>query len=597
MKDKLNIVNLIEKDPKIRLSLEYKSKFINKIIEQFTDHQQQLFVASFYCYLYCSSKKDFIIDLNNIWKWIGFSRKDHAKRLLEKYFIDNIDYQILLPHLGEQKNKLKDEERGGYNKEQIMMTTNTFKKLCLKANTKKADEIHDYYIKLEELLHETINEETDELRNQLQIKDEQHNKDLKINKHKILIRLLKGKKSVYVGEIEKDKYKIGSTKDVNERKTGLNNEYDNLTFCEVFECDNFREVEENILRDPIIVKHLYKKPIKSKGGSSKEVVQLSENFNYNQLIAIVKKYVNDSNTTFMTPVQILEKQKIDYEKYKMDHELLMAIINNDKYSDKVNSIIQETLPQVFQNISINVDHENEYDDKYKEKNFLENKQENIMQNVIRNRRKPQGRKIQKIDQHNLKNIIKVYDSMVYLLRSPENEGLNKVSIEKASKNNIIYKSFRWNFVEKDENPNISNIKPTVIKKNIYENSVICQLDNTQTKILDSFPTKKCLGEKLGIAQFTLKKIIDNKTKFNNNYYLKSKDCPKELLNNYHGLIKRVNYGSKRIKQINSITKDETIFNSLNEINIKLGFKSATIKNAIENNILIGGSLWEYYKDN
>ena len=49
------------------------------------------------------------------------------------------------------------------------MTIRTFKKFCMKAKTKKADEIHDYYLKMEELLQETIEEETEELRNQLQI--------------------------------------------------------------------------------------------------------------------------------------------------------------------------------------------------------------------------------------------------------------------------------------------------------------------------------------------------------------------------------------------------------------------------------------------
>ena len=34
-----------------------------------------------------------------------------------------------------------------------------FKSFCLKAGTKKADEIHDYYIKLEELIQEVINME------------------------------------------------------------------------------------------------------------------------------------------------------------------------------------------------------------------------------------------------------------------------------------------------------------------------------------------------------------------------------------------------------------------------------------------------------
>lgn len=48
-----------------------------------------------------------------------------------------------------------------------MLTINTFKKFCLKAGTKKADEIYDYYIKLEELLLETMNEESHLLRLQL----------------------------------------------------------------------------------------------------------------------------------------------------------------------------------------------------------------------------------------------------------------------------------------------------------------------------------------------------------------------------------------------------------------------------------------------
>lgn len=40
------------------------------------------------------------------------------------------------------------------------MTIHTFKLFCIKANTIKANEIHDYFIKLEELLHELTQEET-----------------------------------------------------------------------------------------------------------------------------------------------------------------------------------------------------------------------------------------------------------------------------------------------------------------------------------------------------------------------------------------------------------------------------------------------------
>ena len=53
------------------------------------------------------------------------------------------------------------------------MTINCFKKFCLKAGTKKAEEIHEYYIKMEETLHEIIEEESNELRLQLENKEKE----------------------------------------------------------------------------------------------------------------------------------------------------------------------------------------------------------------------------------------------------------------------------------------------------------------------------------------------------------------------------------------------------------------------------------------
>ena len=202
MPNKIDIVKLIEKNPITRLSDDYQNELITKIKAKFTNKEQQMFVASFYCFLNYS-KNDFVVDLNDIWKWIGFARKDNAKRLLEKYFVKKVDYKILLRRSAEQSDSAKKESllKGGYNKEQILMTVNTFKKFCLKAGTKKADEIHDYYIKLEELLQETINEETAELRNQLSLKnkeitekDTQHKVDIKMAKHNTLIKMLRTKK-------------------------------------------------------------------------------------------------------------------------------------------------------------------------------------------------------------------------------------------------------------------------------------------------------------------------------------------------------------------------------------------------------------------
>lgn len=115
------------------------------------------------------TNKDFVIDFDNVWKWCGFARKGCGKRILYKNFIIDINYKVqkgattavvagnenskTASHVGEA---VFEKMNGGQNKETILLTVNTFKKFCLKAGTSKADEIHEYYLKLEELLHETL---------------------------------------------------------------------------------------------------------------------------------------------------------------------------------------------------------------------------------------------------------------------------------------------------------------------------------------------------------------------------------------------------------------------------------------------------------
>jgi hypothetical protein len=113
MNQHLDIVTLINNSPITHLTNDFQTKLLHKIQTTFTDDQQHLFVASFYTYLNYNSKTDFVIDLDNVWKWIGFSRKDPAKRVIEKYFTKDIDFIIIkaAPQLG----------GAGLNREQILM--------------------------------------------------------------------------------------------------------------------------------------------------------------------------------------------------------------------------------------------------------------------------------------------------------------------------------------------------------------------------------------------------------------------------------------------------------------------------------------------
>ena len=252
----LNIVTLIEKNPITRFKETYNNRFIEKIKDHFTSKEQQLFLGSFYTYLNYNSKTDFVIDLDNIWKWLGFSRKEHCKTSLVKHFTNDIDYKCLLPQIREQNNELK-ESRGGHNKEQILLNIETFKSLCMLAGTEKSKEIRMYYLKLEEVLQEVILEESKELQDQLQEKIEK-------------IQMLENKpemegfysKSGYIYLIKDTAslgaYKIGLGENPDRRLITLNvsSSQKSLKMIKMFKSDNMRYAEKmiHILLEPFRIK-------------------------------------------------------------------------------------------------------------------------------------------------------------------------------------------------------------------------------------------------------------------------------------------------------------------------------------------------------
>ncbi len=121
-----------------------KTKLINKLEEHFSEEEQKLYVSNLFLYLNYHPVDDFVVNLENVWKFIGFANKANGKRLLKQHFIENRDYKISL---------IRTDD-GKFATETIMLNINTFKKLCLKSNTDNADKIHDYYIKLEMVYNE-----------------------------------------------------------------------------------------------------------------------------------------------------------------------------------------------------------------------------------------------------------------------------------------------------------------------------------------------------------------------------------------------------------------------------------------------------------
>ena len=269
----LNIVELIEKNPITRLSQEYNGRLLTKIQESFTGFEQQLFVSSFYCYLNYDKNMDFVVDLDNVWNWLGFQQKYHAKNMIEKHFKIDVDYKNVDP-----QETLKSH--GGHNKQIIMLTVRCFKSLCLKAQTKKASEIHEYYMKMEEVLHQVVEEETDELKQQLEQKNAViQEKESMIQEKDSVIQSTKKEKQraveqaiigqfpfntecIYFGTIdntnaENEKLiKFGHTNDLSTRVMDHRKKYQNFVLVAAFRVQNKVEIENLIKTYPKIKRHI-----------------------------------------------------------------------------------------------------------------------------------------------------------------------------------------------------------------------------------------------------------------------------------------------------------------------------------------------------
>lgn len=298
MQETLDIVELIENNPISKLSSTYNNKLLIKIEEAFTNFEQQLFISSFYCYLNYDKSRDFVVDLNNIWRWLGFTQKYNAERMLELNFKIGIDYNKLAPHFGGASSEQK--QHGGHNKQIVMMTIKCFKSLCLKAQTKKATEIHDYYLKLEEILHDISNEESIELRQQLQIKDKQLEQKEKESKRAIEQAIINqfplNTECIYFGTIENTNdaqeklIKFGHTNNLASRVLDHRKSYTNFNLTEAFRVHNKVEIE-NLIKTHAIIKRQIRN-IEVNGKLKTEIIAYNEtHFTINKLTNLIQEII------------------------------------------------------------------------------------------------------------------------------------------------------------------------------------------------------------------------------------------------------------------------------------------------------------------
>lgn len=347
-KEQLDIVKLIENNPITKLSNDYNVKLLTKIKENFTDFEQNLFLSSFYCYLNYHPVNDFIVNLDNVWKWLGFSVKIKAKTLLEKYFIEGKDYIKSLYDIAQQSVHIK----GGQNKEIFMLNVKTFKKFCLKAETKKSNEIHDYFMKLEEMLQETISEECNELKlqleqNKLVLENVEKDKEF-LKENTILEQFPLNTQCIYIGLID-DKtlgkpnskmyqetvIKFGQSNNLNERVKNHKKTYSNFRLYAAFKVKNKIEIE-NCIKKHITLKNRLR-IVTIDDIAHRELIALDEeDFTLEKVEQYIKDIIKENEYNVENYNLLLKKNdELQNEIYKLKNEL-----------DEKNQILEKNIKKI-----------------------------------------------------------------------------------------------------------------------------------------------------------------------------------------------------------------------------------------------------------
>jgi hypothetical protein len=594
----IDIVNLIESNPITKLNGNYQSKIIEKVKKNFNNYEQQMFVSSFYCYLNHDYQNDFIIDLDDVWEWVGFNQKVKAKVLLEKNFIIDKDYKILLTKLRKQTNiapepsgAKKENTRGGHNKEKIMLNIETFKKYCLKAGTKKADEIHDYFIKLEKILQEIIMEESNELKLQLenqkleieQVQKQEYEKALQkqkvLEREKILLSEYGTIGSIFyvikVKTFENKNYiiKIGeSRRGIAQRYKEHKSKYDECLLLDCFVVNKSKDFE-TFIKDHELVRGNRVRDWKGHE-TELELFLIGKELSYITLLNIINnnlKYFNNN-----------DNGKLELENEQLKLMLEMKNTNND------NQLIQELL-NITKHLSSKID-------------ILENTNKQILEKLNASQTKittgfttpliTLGPRLQKINPETLE-LIKVYESVSEVMK--ENQNIKRPSLNKAITENTIYCGYRWLLVDRELDPTIIHqILPTKQTK-IQNLGYIAQNNKEQTEIINVYIDRKTAAHFNGYESMSALDVPVKNGTITKGFYYKLYDTCNESLKNHF----EEKNGGKPVLYRNGVGQYDLQHNLIKEFICKydciktLSISDKTLAKALDKNISYNNY---YYKN-
>ena len=394
----------------------------------------------------------------------------------------------------------------------------------VKAGTKKADEIHDYFIKLEKMLQEILLEESNELKQQLLELEDKKTKEYneKLEKTKILERekiLLNEYATigsiVYIVRVKtfhNGNYviKIGeSRKGIASRYKEHKNKYEECLLLDCFKVERSKDFESFLHNN----EQIRKDRITDLPGHEKELelFLIGKNLSYQALLNIIHhniKYFDQKDTYHL---------ELEIEKLKL-------LLETNETKDNTTGTSQiSTLVEEVKRLSVKIDRLEKSNRELSEK--IQSSQ-NKMTTGFQQPLVTLGPRLQKIHPETLK-LVKVYETVSELMK--EDQSIKRPSLNKAIMENIVYRGFRWLFVDRELDASIIHqLPPTKLTKS-QSLGYIAKLNQDKMDILNVYLDRKTAAYLNGYESLSaLDNHVKNKTLSKGFYYILYDKCEDTL---------------------------------------------------------------------
>jgi len=507
---------------------------------QMNTEEEQIFMVSHYLYLqHGTDNTKFVVDFDDVWKNVEFTRRDSAKKLLVKNFTQDLDYKIgAPPKSGAPKEK---DLGGGQNKEFILLTVDCFKNFCMIAATPRAKVIRTYYVKMENIMHEYYKQfkiKSGELQNSLQVvqnslQETEHSlqlsqKETAIKRHEVLIESNKNKWLVYFCKIQDNPdgsfiLKIGETVDIKQRMDALRCDFGTaLVVLDVFVCENSIKFEKALHNSAELVKYKYSQLEHKNKKFSTEAYRIPNQKEYEKIVKFATGKMNEYNNIDITKLRIEEK-RID-----LATKLLPFC---KSYDDVANLFTKLTLQlNVESEVEIQTEPENEVDESAE---YVSQSVPDSLSAPIVNTLHEQppttsanatGPLVQIYHKNDLQKVVQVYTSIMEATRdfNYNNQTASFTAIKKAHQHKTLYLDHRWHLIPNRQETDLHkprNIGETVIT-NERNQGQVAMLNIDKTKIIKVFRLAKDAAKDILQHPTAMCTAIKHSSPLNNHYWMR-----------------------------------------------------------------------------